>query len=156
MADLDDVARAILDSNSYLVLGTADPDGTPWTTPVFYAIESHRDFYWVSGPDAQHSRNIAGRAEVSIVVFDSRAPIGLGQAVYFTGVAAEVTGPDIEAGMAAYGRGCADRGARVWTEADVAPPRPNRLYRANALQSWVMEPGSSPNRRVPVSLGVAR
>jgi hypothetical protein len=24
---------------------------------------------------------------------------------------------------------------------------------SNSVQSWVMEPGSSPNRRVPVSLG---
>ena len=32
------------------------------------------------------------------MVFDSRAPVGSGQAVYFTGVAAEVTGDDLDAG----------------------------------------------------------
>ena len=77
----DDLAargRAIVDDGLYLVLGTADADGRPWTTPVYFAHSGYREFVWVSKPGAQHSRNIEARPEVSIVVFDSTVPIGTG------------------------------------------------------------------------------
>ena len=80
-------ARAIIDANLYMVLGTVDDRGRPWTSPVYYAPERYRDFYWVSRPDALHSRNLAARQDVSIVIFDSSVPIGTGEVVYMTAVA---------------------------------------------------------------------
>src|SRR5687768_2053911 len=77
--DLGAMARAIIDSNLYLTLGTADENGRPWVSPVYYAPEGYAEFYWVSSPEATHSRNIAARPEVAIVVFESRTPIGSGQ-----------------------------------------------------------------------------
>jgi hypothetical protein len=35
--DLAAHARAIIDANLYLTLGTADPDGRPWTSLVYFA-----------------------------------------------------------------------------------------------------------------------
>jgi predicted pyridoxine 5'-phosphate oxidase superfamily flavin-nucleotide-binding protein len=32
--DHDALARAVIDANLYMVLGTADEDGRPWVTPV--------------------------------------------------------------------------------------------------------------------------
>ena len=55
----------------YMTLATADADGVPWASPVWYATEDGRDFYWVSDPGARHSRNIAQRPEIAIVIFDS-------------------------------------------------------------------------------------
>jgi hypothetical protein len=46
--DLDAVARAILDANHYMTLGTADAAGRPWVSPVFFAAEQH----WVLDPNA--------------------------------------------------------------------------------------------------------
>jgi Pyridoxamine 5'-phosphate oxidase len=43
--DLAAHARAIIDANLYLTLGTADPDGHPWTSPVCFAPAGDRDFY---------------------------------------------------------------------------------------------------------------
>ena len=74
--DLDEVARAIIDGNQYMVLGDADEGGRPWVSPVYYAPSGYSELYWVSSPEAQHSRNLAARRELSIVVFDSRAPVG--------------------------------------------------------------------------------
>jgi Pyridoxamine 5'-phosphate oxidase len=37
----EDVARAILDAGSYVVLATADADGVPWASPVWYAMEEY-------------------------------------------------------------------------------------------------------------------
>lgn len=74
-------AKAIIEANLYLVLGTADALGRPWATPVYFAVEGYRDFYWVSSPEATHSRNIAVRPEIGIVMFDSRVRIATGQGV---------------------------------------------------------------------------
>lgn len=94
--DLDEVARAIIDGNRYMVLGTADDGGRPWASPVYYAPSGYSDLYWVSSPDAQHSRNLAARRELSIVVFDSQAAVGEGQGVYMSAVAEQLTGADLE------------------------------------------------------------
>jgi nitroimidazol reductase NimA-like FMN-containing flavoprotein (pyridoxamine 5'-phosphate oxidase superfamily) len=60
----DDIARAILDAGIYVVLGTADADGVPWASPVWFAKEDYQELYWVSYPGARHSehrRAAAGR-----------------------------------------------------------------------------------------------
>jgi Pyridoxamine 5'-phosphate oxidase len=77
-----DVARAILDGNLYMVLATADADGRPWAAPVYFAHVDYRELLWVSAPETRHSRNLAARPELGIVVFDSSVPIYTGQAVY--------------------------------------------------------------------------
>jgi uncharacterized protein YhbP (UPF0306 family) len=128
---LEAIGRVIVDSGSYMVLGTADADGRPWASPVWYAPEAYREFFWVSSPDVQHSRNIAVRPEISIVVFDSRQAIGTGQAVYMTATADQVSGADEERGMEIFSRRSQEQGsARSWTVDDVRPPKPIRLYRA--------------------------
>ena len=74
------MAHAILEANLDLTLGTADAAGRPWATPVYYAVEGAREFFGVSSPEAAHSRNLSARPEVGIVIFDSHALIGTGQA----------------------------------------------------------------------------
>lgn len=39
------IARAIIESNVYLTLGTADEVGTPWVTPVCFASANYREFF---------------------------------------------------------------------------------------------------------------
>jgi len=70
-----------------MTLATLDPDGCPRLSPVYYTAARHTDFYWVSSPEAHHSRNLAERPEVQIVIFDSSAPVGHGEAVYIRGTA---------------------------------------------------------------------
>src|SRR4051812_21497668 len=88
------VAGAIIDANQYLTLATADGDGHHWAAPVWYAHDDYRDFLWVSRPEARHSRNIAARPELAIVIFDSTVPAGTGQAVYAEALAEELDGPE--------------------------------------------------------------
>ena len=63
---LNNLARTIIDSNRYMALGTADTDGRPWVSPVWFASEDYKHFHWVSSPDARHSQNVAARPEVAI------------------------------------------------------------------------------------------
>lgn len=139
--DLEDMVRQIVDDNVYMVLGTADDAGRPWVSPVFYAAAACRDFYWISSPDVSHSRNLARRPQVSIVIFDSRAPVGTGgsHAVYMAAIAAEVREDDLDRSVAAY-TGFADRGGGELTPADLLSPAPYRLYRATATEHSVLCP----------------
>jgi nitroimidazol reductase NimA-like FMN-containing flavoprotein (pyridoxamine 5'-phosphate oxidase superfamily) len=76
MLDRSEINRMIA-VNRYLVLGTADVHGKPWVSPVFFAPYGDDAFYWVSSPDARHSRDIASRPSVAITTLDSTAPIGV-------------------------------------------------------------------------------
>jgi nitroimidazol reductase NimA-like FMN-containing flavoprotein (pyridoxamine 5'-phosphate oxidase superfamily) len=65
------VLRAVVDANAYMTLATADADGRPWASPVWFAHEGYGEFFWVSRPDTRHSRNLVTRPSVAIVIFDS-------------------------------------------------------------------------------------
>jgi Pyridoxamine 5'-phosphate oxidase len=146
--ELSTIARDIIDANLYMTLGTADRDGRPWATPVYYACSGYTQFYWVSSPEATHSRNLAERPQLSIVIFDSHAPPNSGQAVYLSAVAAELTGDDLDRGLAVY-PGQLRRGASDVTLEQVTPPAPYRLYRAGTLHPPPPEAGptvSAPTR----------
>ena len=148
--DLDDVARAIIDSNRYMVLGTADEGGRPWVSPVYYAPSGYSELHWVSSPEAQHSRNLAARPDLSIVVFDSQAPVGEGQGVYMSAVAEQLEGADLDEGIEIFSRVSVSHGAREWRVEDVQPPAALRLYRARVSEHWVLDPERRPDQRTRV------
>ena len=145
-ARLNDLARTIIDSNKYMVLGTADQAGHPWVTPVWFASEDYTRFLWVSLPEARHSRNLAARPEVAIAIFDSTVPVGGAQAVYMAGTAKELTGAELDGGIEVFGRlSVADVG-RMWALDDVRPPSLFRLYRATVSEHYVLIGGRDPER----------
>jgi pyridoxamine 5'-phosphate oxidase-like protein len=153
--DLGDIARNIIDSIVYMVLGTADETGRPWVSPVYFASQKYREFYWMSSPDVTHSRNIVLRPQVSIVIFDSRIPVGMGQAVYMSAVAEELIGIDLERGTHIYNgrfQNPAEYGVRTINTDDVRAPALYRLYRATAQESWVLDPAGRPDHRTPVNV----
>jgi Pyridoxamine 5'-phosphate oxidase len=122
-----------------MTLATADEAGRPWASPVFYAAEGYRDLLWISSPDTTHSRNIAARPELSIVVFGSQQPPGTGAAVYMRAIAEELKGAAVARGLEVY-PGPADRGGRPMESADVAAPSAYRLYRARVSEHSMLCP----------------
>jgi nitroimidazol reductase NimA-like FMN-containing flavoprotein (pyridoxamine 5'-phosphate oxidase superfamily) len=134
------IARTMIDANRYMTLATADANGQPWASPVFYATADYADFYWVSVPEATHSRNIAQRPQVSAVIFDSAVAVGAGQAVYLSATAEQVNGGDLERRLTVY-PGPADRGrARPYTREQLQAPAPYRLYRATVSEFSILCP----------------
>ena len=65
MTQMWETVPRLLAANKYMVLATADADGVPWATPVYFAPRDESRLYWVSSPDSRHSRNIAVRATVT-------------------------------------------------------------------------------------------
>ena len=147
--DLAFVARDIIDSNAYMTLATADENGRPWASPVWYAAEGYAHFYWVSSPEARHSRNLDARPEVGVVIFDSQAPVGTGQGVYMSAIAEELAGTELDLGIGVFSRRSQAHGAGGWTREDVTPPARHRLYRATASEHYVLD---DKDRRTLVSV----
>lgn len=145
-----ETARRIVAANNYLTLATADRDGRPWASPVYYTPEGGTDFYWVSRPTSRHSRNIAERPEVAIVIYDTTVPIGAAEAVYLTARAERVD----DAGL--------DRAAEIFRgrRPELAPftadrlraPDGLRLYRARVLEASVLLNDGGPDIRVGVDV----
>ena len=95
--DLNELARRVNHTNHYMTLRTIDPDGRPRLSPVYYTPARYSDFYWVSSPEAHHSRNLAERPEAEIVIFDSTAPASQGEGVYISATTRAIPDDELEA-----------------------------------------------------------
>ena len=147
----DDIARAILDGASYVVLATADTDGVPWASPVWFAMEGYRELYWVSYPGARHSENIAVRPQIAMVVFDSTVPPGTGQGVYMTATAEQLIDPAaIEHGLGVFSRESVRQGDKEWGLDRVTGDARLRLYRASVHDCSILDPDVPLDVRVEV------
>jgi uncharacterized protein YhbP (UPF0306 family) len=130
-----------------MTLATADAQGRPWVSPVWFAAASETEFLWVSSPETRHSRNIAVRPDVAIVVFDSTVPVGGAEALYVEAVAEQLDGNDVDAAIEIYSRRSEACGARPWTASDVLAPEQFRLYRAIAGARSLLQ---SDDQRLPM------
>jgi hypothetical protein len=155
--DLDAHARALIEANLYLTLGTADAEGRPWVSPVYFATADYTEFYWVSAHDAAHSRNIAQRPQVSMVICDSQVPTYHGRAVYLSAMAAELAGRDLDRGIGIY-PGPVTRGATTMAPDDVTAPSPYRHRgirplpaRTPATVPAALDQRRPPNARPPMA-----
>src|SRR5262245_52585621 len=136
-----DIAREILSAQSYVVLATADADGEPWASPVWFALEEPSELFWVSDPEVRHSRNIAARPGIALVVFDSTVPPGTGQAVYMRASAEQLTDPAaIEHGLGVYSCASVRAGIGEWKVDRVTGEARLRLYRARIHEHSILDP----------------
>ena len=147
----DDIARAILDAGIYVVLGTADADGVPWASPVWFATEDYRELYWVSYPGARHSQNIAVRPQIAMVVFDSTVPSGTGQGVYMTATAEQLSDrAAIDHGIEVFSRESVRQGNQEWGLERITGEARLRLYQASLHEYWIRDPDVPHDVRIDV------
>lgn len=142
-------ARAVIDANLYLVLATADGTGRPWSSPVYFAHDAYTEFLWVSAPEAAHSRNIAARPQIGIVIFDSHAPIGTGQGVYMSAAAEQVGGDDLTRGIETFSQRSLAHGGDEWTVKHVHAQSGLQLYRAIPESYSILAKDGRPDHRIP-------
>jgi nitroimidazol reductase NimA-like FMN-containing flavoprotein (pyridoxamine 5'-phosphate oxidase superfamily) len=155
MPDLVELARTTLARNRFMVLGTVDPSGRPRVSPVWFSLVDHRVAYWLSSPDAHHSRNIQERPDVSMVIFNSSADPHTGQAVYLEATAGRVPEDELE-------EACAEAFNDVDDElsytSDTLRDEPFVLYRARVTATEIhvrgrdYGDGAGSDQRVPVQL----
>ena len=154
-ADLDALARSVIDANHYMTLGTQDAGGRMRLSPVYYTPARYTDFYWLSSPEARHSRNVAEHPAVEIVIFGSTARVGEGEAVYMSATARCI--PDDEVDGVIGEAFLARAGAREFAAGELRGDADLRLYVARATSWEVHVPGSHPvhgagiDRRLPAA-----
>jgi ankyrin repeat protein len=132
-------ARRILADNEYLTLATADAEGRPWATPVWFAHDRLDRFVWVSKPGARHSRNVAAQPRVGIVVFDSKARPDDGSGAYFDAVAAEVPDDELDEALARFSDRSVAHDLPPWDRSQVTGDARFRLYAATVESAWVLD-----------------
>src|SRR5262245_21463993 len=110
-----------------MTLATADVDGAPWASPVWFAHERYETFLWMSEPGARHSRNIAARREIAIVIFDSTVSPDQRNAVYVEAVAAVVPDAALADAVAVYAARSVARGLETLRSQEVSGDAPWRL-----------------------------
>jgi nitroimidazol reductase NimA-like FMN-containing flavoprotein (pyridoxamine 5'-phosphate oxidase superfamily) len=132
-------SQRIVAQNRYLTLATADTEGRPWATPVWFAADGLTTFCWVSRPGARHSVNIAVQPNVALVVFDSTVLSSDAAAVYVEAKAAEVDADQRAEVLAVYNRRSVAQGLGEWTDDKVTAPGQFRLYRAVASKVYVLD-----------------
>ncbi|MFE0202949.1 pyridoxamine 5'-phosphate oxidase family protein [Streptomyces sp. NPDC058985] len=131
--------RALIDRNCFMTLGTANADGEPWASPVYYVADGYTTFYWISSPEATQVRNIAARPQVGIVVFNSQQAPGSDEAVYMSATASELTGDELDRGLEIYlDKAPFSRGPDVFR-----PSGRYRAYRATVTEHFMLCPQAS-------------
>lgn len=141
-ADLNAMARRVIDANHYMTVATQDPDGQARLSPVYYTAARYSDLYWLSSPDAQHSRNLIEHPEVKIVIFDSTARVGEGEAVYLAARARAIADEELDMVCAEAFRTTA--GARRFAPDELRGSAALRLYVARVTSCEMHVPGRHP------------
>jgi uncharacterized pyridoxamine 5'-phosphate oxidase family protein len=151
--DFDAMARRVIDANLYMTIATIEPDGSPRLSPVYFTPARYEDFYWVSQPEAHHSRNVRERPGVEIVIFDSSVAVGHAEAVYISARAREIPEAELDAVVA---EAFSERGgARRFAPGELRGAADLRLYVARATGYDVLvrfnhpDHGSGSDRREP-------
>lgn len=138
VSDMWETVPRLLGQSRYLVLATADREGRPWATPVFFAARGEDRLSWVSSPDSRHSRNLAERPDAAITVFDSHAPVGGAEALYL-----EVSaGPADDPGEVLAALNARLPAGKKLTGDDLAPSGTLVAYSADVREHFVLIRGA--------------
>jgi len=134
MGDYSEQAKKIIASNIYMTVATASKESKPWISPVFFAYDKTYNLYWASNKDALHSKLIRQNNDVAIVIFDSRAPEGEGDGVYFEAIAEEMKdSPEQKIAMSILNKRMTVEKFKI-DEEDVAENGEWRVYKATPIK----------------------
>ena len=137
--DLWPTVRQVLAANKYMVLATADAEGVPWATPVYFAASDEQHLCWVSSPEARHSHNISVRPDVAITIFDSQVPIGSAEAVYVEATALAADDAEHDRLLEVLNSRLPDE--KMLGADDVRPGGPLQIYCATVSRHYVLVRG---------------
>ena len=93
-------ALAYLRAHNVMTLATTGDEG-PWAAAVFYASADFT-LYFVSSPEARHSRNLAIHPRVAVTVQEDYREWTAIKGLQLEGAARVVTGPEQSAATSAY------------------------------------------------------
>lgn len=149
----------LLENSKTMVVATADLNGKPWISPVFFSYDDEHNLYWISDKNARHSKNINSRPEVGIVIIGKIPSEAYPDAVYVDGLAAELAiDSEINKGIAAMSRRAQDEKFIIHSSADITGSASWRLYKVTPREITKREDaydestGQAITIRVPIDL----
>lgn len=142
-------ARELISANRYMTLATADESGRPWISPVWFAPDDG-GFLWISRPESRHSRNLLGRPELALVIYDSTARPAERQALYVEAVAEQLDGERRDAAVARYSEHSVADDLEPLSVESISEGAPFRMYRAAVTAAFMLE--DERDIRIPVEL----
>ncbi len=142
-------ARELIAANRYMTLATADASGRPWISPVWFAPDDG-GFLWISRPDSRHSRNLAERPELALVIYDSTVLPAERQALYVEAVAEQLDGEPRDVAVSRYSEHSVAQDLEPLTIDEVTGSGPFRIYRASVTAAFMLE--DERDFRIPVEL----
>lgn len=131
-------AKQILQDNYYMTIATASKDGQPWISPVAYAFDESYKFYWTSPEATRHSELIRSNPHIAIVVYDTKAPLKKGEAVYIEAEAYEIADDaDLLEAVTCYMGRLSPKADPIRIE-DYTNGYPGKFYKAIPKHIWVL------------------
>lgn len=117
-------------------------------SPLAHAWDDRDRFFWMSGLDTFHSRNIAANPAVALTIYDSNPAGGGGDALYALGRAEALDGEDLAEACEIYYT-CrypdeAARASRYRPPQDFSGSSPVRFYRAVVDTYSMLTPDGHP------------
>ncbi|WP_461534908.1 pyridoxamine 5'-phosphate oxidase family protein [Spongorhabdus nitratireducens] len=127
----------LLETNHYCVLATANSEGEPWNTPLFYAFDHNWQLYWISSTDCHHSRLLAENPKASAVIYEPPGVSHETSALYLSGTAAICEGAEIEQALEFY---LQRTGLGISRNADdYQGDSPCRFWKLSPEKAWTLQ-----------------
>jgi hypothetical protein len=131
-------AKAIIDQIKYTTIATVGSDGQPWVTPVAAVHDADYNFYWASWTENQHSKNVAARSNIAIVIYNS-TPVGDSEpGVYIRAKAIQLTDEQEVASVALLLEDPYNPSEGEYYLGEY----PRRIYKATPACVWLNDEGS--------------
>jgi uncharacterized protein YhbP (UPF0306 family) len=97
------ITRQLLAASTLCSIASVCDDGRPHINAAYFAWNDLMDIFWMSEPEAQHSRNVRASGAVAIVVYDSNQAWGTrGRGIQLFGHAEELEGEAAREAKATY------------------------------------------------------
>lgn len=149
----EEKAKQIIEKIIYITLATCSKDGQPWNSPLYAVHDKNYNFFWASPKNTVHSRNIRENPNVFLVIYDSTAPEGTGEAVYIKAKGYEINDKkEVENILETH----------YSSKTDKHPPKaeefldnyPRRFYRAVLEKIWINGDGEVNGNYVDIRIEV--
>jgi uncharacterized protein YhbP (UPF0306 family) len=98
----DGKAKRVIEKNFFMTVSTADIDGSPWISPLYYAFDDSYTFYWYSSKLTKHSGIITRNNRVAVTIFNSNLTENDLGGVFFTGKAYELDEKELSHALDVY------------------------------------------------------
>jgi uncharacterized protein YhbP (UPF0306 family) len=102
-AQLERLARRLMNAAPLCALATISPGGRPHINHMYFAWSGRFEVFWISAPDSRHSRNLSAKPTAAITIYDSHQTWGRpDRGIQLFGTAGTVTGRAAEQAERSY------------------------------------------------------